>query len=138
MMGRKLVVAAVVVPHLLVAAILLTRMVLAALATQSPELGAQAVREIWIQTAILSVPGLLLLAGVAGLWRRRAWGWPAAAAADAILIALVAGDWLLGGRRVDHPLVLAMLAVLLLPLVVPQVRDSLHFAGKRSKPAHHA
>jgi hypothetical protein len=121
-MKRHWLVAAVAIPHLLAAGILLTRMGVVALETRSPELDAETVRAIWIQTAVLSIPALLLLIGVAGMWLAPRWGWQAAAAADVFLLALVAGDWLHGGQRVDHGPVLTILAVLLLPLLVPRVR----------------
>jgi hypothetical protein len=117
--------AAVALPHLLVAGVLITRIVVVGLASQSPEVGADAERTIWIQSAVLTIPALLLLVGVVGLWLRRRWGWRAAAAADLILLALVAGDWLLGGQHVHHAPILALLAALLAPMLVPQARTML-------------
>jgi len=131
-MKRHALVAAIAVPHLLAAIILLTRMGMVASMTWSQQLSAEVVRAIWLQTAVLSIPALLLLLGVAGLWLARPWGWRAAAAADVILIALVASDWLLGGQRVDHGPVLAILAILLVPLLVPRVQALLQCtAGSR-------
>jgi hypothetical protein len=119
---RYVLVAVTASAHLLVAGILITRMVVVALTTASPEVGADAERAIWIQTAVLTVPAVLLLIGVTGLLLRRRWGWGAAAAADLILLALVAGDLLLGGQRVQHVPVLVLLTALLAPLLVPGVR----------------
>jgi hypothetical protein len=116
-MGRFGIIAAAVA-HMLVAGVLITRMVVVALATRSPEVGADAERTIWIHIAVLTVPALLLLVGVAGMWLRRRWGWGAAAAADLILLALVAGDWLLGGQHVQHAPVLAVLTALLASMIV--------------------
>jgi hypothetical protein len=118
-------VAAVALAHMLAAAVLIARMAAVAMASRSPEVAADAERTIWIQTAVLMIPALLLLIGVAGLWLRRRWGWGAAAAADVSLLALVAGDWLLGGQHVQHGPVLALLAALLAPLLVPAVRARL-------------
>jgi hypothetical protein len=118
-------VAAVALAHMLAAAVLIARMAAVALTSRSPEVAADAERTIWIQTAVLMIPALLLLIGVAGLWLRRRWGWGAAAAGDASLLALVAGDWLLGGQHVQHGPVLALLAALLAPLLVPAVRTRL-------------
>jgi hypothetical protein len=133
-------IAAVAVPHMLVAGVLITRMAVVALASRSPEVGADAERTIWIQLAVLTIPALLLLAGVAGLWLRRGWGWRAAAAADLMLLALVAGDWLLGGRHVHHAPVLAVLTALLAPMLVPHVRTMLtgRSAGPAPRPAGRA
>jgi hypothetical protein len=110
---------------MLAAGVLLTRMIVVASASRSPEVGADSVRLIWIQTGILTVPSLLLLIGIAGLWLRRQWGWRAVAAADLILLSLIAGDWLLGGRRVDHAPLLMILVALLVPLLVPGIRTHL-------------
>lgn len=121
-MKRQVLIAGVGCIHLLAAGILLLRTGVVAFQTGSPEVGAGAMREIWIQTAMVSVPALLLLVGAAGLMFARSWGWRAAAAADAILLALVGADWLLGGQHVDHVPVLAVLAILMLALFVPQVR----------------
>jgi hypothetical protein len=134
-MKRFGITAAIALPHTLVAAVLITRMVVVALASQSPEVGADAERTIWIQLAILTVPALLLLVGVVGLWLRRRWGWRAVAAADLILLALVAGDWLLGGQHVHHAPVLALLAALLAPMLVPQARAML--TERPAAPAPH-
>ncbi|MDQ2070323.1 hypothetical protein [Natronospira bacteriovora] len=122
MAKRKALIVAVSVAHFLAAIILLARTGAVMSVIQSPALSPESVRMIWIQTAILSVPALLLLVGVVGLWLARPWGWMAAALADAILVGLVIGDWLLGGQRVDHVPVLAILVVLLLPFLVPHVR----------------
>jgi hypothetical protein len=122
--GKALQVA-VALAHLLAAGILLARMGAVMSVSQSPALSMESVRTIWVQTTILSVPALLLLIGVVGLWLARPWGWRAAAAADAVLMMLVAIDWLLGGQRVDHAPVLAILVVLLLPFLVPRLRASL-------------
>jgi hypothetical protein len=121
-MTRPALVIAVTLAHLVAAALLLIRMVVVALATRSPELTAEAVRTIWIQTGVLAFPALLLLVGVAGLGQGRRWGWQSAAAGDLVLLALVAGDWLLGGQRVDHLPVILLLLVLLLSLMIPPVR----------------
>lgn len=121
-MKRHVLIIAVAGSHLLAAGILLARMGAVLSVTGSPELEVGVVRAIWIQSAVLSVPVLLLLIGIVGLWRARPWGWWAAVAADALLVALVAGDLLAGGQRVDHGPVLVILAVLLLPLLIPQVR----------------
>jgi hypothetical protein len=118
-------VAAVALAHMLAAVVLIARMAAVALASRSPEVAADAERTIWIQTAVLMIPALFLLIGVTGLWLRRRWGWGAAAAADLSLLALVAGDWLLGGQHVQHGPVLALLAALLTPLLVPAVRTRL-------------
>jgi hypothetical protein len=125
MAKRKALKVAVALAHLLAAGILFARMGAVMSVSGSPALSMESVRTIWVQTAILSVPALLLLIGVAGLWLGRPWGWRAAAAADAVLMTLVAIDWLLGGQRVDHALVLALLVVLLLPFLLPRVRASL-------------
>jgi hypothetical protein len=117
--GRFGIIAAAVA-HMLFAGVLITRMVVVALATRSPEVGADAERTIWIQIAVLTIPALLLLAGVAGLWLRRRWGWSIAAAADLILLVLVAGDWLLGGQHVQHAPVLGILTALLAAMMVAQ------------------
>jgi hypothetical protein len=85
-------VAAVAMAHMLAAGALIARMAAVALASRSPEAAADAVRTIGIQTAVLMIPALLLLMGIAGLWLRRGWGWRAAAAADLSLIVLVAGS----------------------------------------------
>jgi hypothetical protein len=124
-MKRYALIAAVALPHMLVAGALLTRMVVVAIASRSPEVGADAARTIWIQTAVLTVPTLLLLIGVTGLWLGRQWGWRAAAAADLILLSLIASDWLLGSQRVDHAPALLVLVALLVPLLVPGVRSRL-------------
>jgi hypothetical protein len=118
-------IAVVAVPHMLAAVVLIIRLAVVALATLSPEVGAGAERTIWIQIAVLTIPALLMLVGVAGLWMRRRWGWGAAAAADSILLALVAGDWLLGGQHVQHQPVLVILTALLAPMLVPGVRTML-------------
>jgi hypothetical protein len=118
-------IAAVAVPHVLAAALLITRMTVVASATLSPEVGADAKRTIWIQITVLTIPALLMLIGVTGLWLRRRWGWGTAAAADSILLALVAGDWLLGGQHVHHLPVLVILMALLAPMLVPRIRTML-------------
>jgi hypothetical protein len=118
-------IAVVAVPHMLAAVVLIIRLAVVALATLSPEVGAAAERTIWIQITVLTIPALLMLVGVAGLWMRRRWGWGAAAAADSILLALVAGDWLLGGQHVQHQPVLVILTALLAPMLVPGVRTML-------------
>jgi hypothetical protein len=126
-------IAAVALPHMLAAGVLITRMAVVALATLSPEVGADAERTIWIQVTVLMIPALLMLIGVTGLWLRRRWGWGAAAAADSILLALVAGDWLLGGQHVHHQPVLVIMTVLLAPMLVPRVRTMLTGqAGQKS------
>jgi hypothetical protein len=115
---RRFGLATIAVAHMLVAGLLITRMVVVALATRSPEVGPDAERTIWIQIAVLTIPALLLLAGVVGLWLRRRWGWRSAAAADLILLVLVAGDWLLGGQHVQHAPVLGILTALLASMMV--------------------
>jgi hypothetical protein len=121
-MSRYALIAAVALPHMLALGVLLIRTTVVALASRSPEVGEAAARTIWVQTGILTVPALLLLVGVVGLWLRGRWGWGATLAADLLLISLVAGDWLLGGQRVDHAPVLVVLAALAAPLLVPRVR----------------
>jgi hypothetical protein len=111
-------IAAIAVAHTLLAGVLITRVVVVALATHSPEVGADAERAIWIQTAVLTIPALLLLVGVAGLVLSRRWGWPTAAAADLLLLVLVAGDWLLGGQHAHHAPVLGILTALLASMMV--------------------
>jgi hypothetical protein len=118
-------VAAVAMAHTLAAGVLIARLVAVALASRSPEVATDAARIIGIQTAVLMIPALLLLMGIAGLWLRRRWGWGAAATADLSLIVLVAGDWLLGGQHVQHGPVLALLTALLAPLLVPAIRTRL-------------
>jgi uncharacterized membrane protein (DUF2068 family) len=130
-MSRHLLIAAVALPHMLAAGILVTRMAVVALATRSPEVGAAAARTIWLQTAVLTVPALLLLIGIVGLWLRRHWGWQFTLAGDLILISLVAVDWLVGGQRVDHAPVLVVLAALAAPLLVPRIRTSLTASTSR-------
>jgi NADH:ubiquinone oxidoreductase subunit K len=132
-MKRSALIAAVALPHMLAAGALLTRMVVVAFASRSPEVGADAVRTIWIQTAVLTVPSLLLVIGITGLWLRRRWGWRAVAAADLILLSLIVGDWLLGGQRVSHAPMLVILLALLVPLLVPGVRS--HFTHNPEQPA---
>jgi hypothetical protein len=105
--------------------VLVTRMAAMALATRSPDVGADAERTIWIQITVLTIPSLLMSIGVTGLWLRRRWGWGAAGAADLILLVLVAGDWLLGGQHVRHQPVLVLLTALLAPMLVPGVRTML-------------
>jgi hypothetical protein len=122
MLNRKVLRGLVALAHLLAAGILMIRMAAVMAVIGAPELATQTVRAIWIQTAVLSVPLLLLLIGVAGIWRARPWGWRAAAAADSVLVLLVIGDWLLGGQRVDHGPVLVILVVLILPFLVPRLR----------------
>jgi hypothetical protein len=115
----------VVVLHILAAIILITRISAVIYLVQSPELEFEAIRSIWIQTIILSMITILLLAGIVGLWLSRPWGWKSAAIADIILVILVVCDWLFGGERVDHVPVILFLAVLMLPLFIPRIRGQL-------------
>jgi len=125
MNSRYALIAAVALPHMLALGVLFIRMSVVAMASRSSEVGEAAARTIWVHTGVLTVPALLLLVGVVGLWLRRHWGWKASLAADLLLISLVAGDRLLGGQHVEHTPVLIVLAALAAPLLVPPVRARL-------------
>ncbi len=89
-MKRPGLVTGVALAHLLLALVLLALSLFLLLQTRSPEVNgepdaADDIQGLRLAAGILGVPGLLILAAFAGLWRGKRWGWSLVVLIDACI-----------------------------------------------------